>query len=174
MPTHDNSFGDIPRSSQAAPFANAPTATTTDQDSLGDIPRSRPATGPSPGREIGQSVGTDTFGDIPRSGIAQTQAGAREEQPDPNAPWYEKTWDWANKPLIDLHRQGATGFEEGFEDVASSFTSPLSIALFAGTLGSGAALRALGVGAKELPLVVRGAKALLSAGFTGTQVAQVI
>src|SRR6266436_2002729 len=93
---------------------------------------------------------------------------------DPNAPWYSRAWDWSNKPLLDLHRQGAEGFEAGAEDIASSLTSPLSIALFAGTLGSGAALRALGIGAKELPLVIRGSKALLAAGLTATQAAQVI
>src|SRR6266481_7913391 len=108
---------------------------------------------------------------------SQTRTGQTGDQPqtlDANAPWYEKTWDWANKPLIDLHRQGAEGFEAGTEDVLSGFTSPLSIALTVGTFGSGAALRALGIGAAELPLVMRGAKALMSAGLTATQVSQVI
>src|SRR6266481_9875561 len=76
------------------------------------------------------------------------QTGDQSQASDTNAPWYEKTWDWANKPLIDLHRQGATGFEAGAEDVLSGLTSPLSISLTVGTLGSGTALRALGIAAK--------------------------
>jgi hypothetical protein len=107
--------------------------------------------------------------------LSGTSAQATTQpESDPNAPWYSKAWDWANKPLVDLHREGAGGFESGAEDVASSLTSPLSIALTIGTLGSGTALRALGVGVEEMPLVLRGAKALFSAGLTGQQVASVI
>jgi hypothetical protein len=89
-----------------------------------------------------------------------------------------KTWDWLNKPLVDLHRQGAGGLESGVEDVASGFTSPLSLGLAAATFGSadaleavgGPILRALGVSAAKVPLVVNGAKTLMDAGFTGLQV----
>src|SRR2546421_3303386 len=111
---------------------------------------------------------------LPRGALAQPRAVRDEQRSDPNAPWYEKAWDWSNKPLLDLHREGAGPIESGVEDIASGLTSPLSIALFAGTAGSGAALRALGIGAKELPLVIRGGKALLSASLTATQVSQVI
>ena len=121
-------------------------------------------------------VADDGFEPLPAGALRQPARGVRDEQKtdDPNAPWYSRAWEWSNKPLVDLHRVGAGPIESGFEDVASGLTSPLSVALFVGTAGSGTALRALGIGATELPLVARGAKALLSAGLTATQVAQVV
>jgi len=168
----DNPLDAIPRDGQAAPSPNAPLAASFTQNPLDAIVRSDVATGPSTGRDFSQPSEINPLDTIGRTDSAQT--GTRQQASDPNAPWYERTWDWVNKPLLDLHREGAEGFEAGAEDVLSSFSSPLSIALFAGTAGSGAALRALGVGAKELPLVIRGAKALFSAGLTATQAAQVI
>jgi len=53
-----------------------------------------------------------------------------------DAPWYSKAWDWANEPTVNLKREGATGVEAGVEDVASSLTSPLSIALAFATFGT--------------------------------------
>ena len=38
-----------------------------------------------------------------------------------------KVWDTANTPLVDLHRDGATGIESGLENLASGLTSPLSM-----------------------------------------------
>src|SRR5258708_6841125 len=58
-------------------------------------------------------------------GGAVHDSGSPETAPT-DTPWYSRAWDWANKPLVDLHREGATGFEAGAEDVASGFTSPLS------------------------------------------------
>jgi hypothetical protein len=134
--------------------------------------------GQSAPRPIPRTQEQDPFsaygGAVHDSGSQARKAQTGNQASDPSAPWYSKAWDWANTPLVDLHRQGAEGFEAGAEDIASSLTSPLSIGLTIGTFGSGAALRALGIGAQELPLVVRGAKALMSAGLTATQVSQVI
>src|SRR5882724_5718593 len=99
---------------------------------------------------------------------------APQSEPDENESPLSQAWSWANKPLLDLHREGAGGFEAGAEDVLSGLTSPLSIALTVGTLGSGTALRALGLTAKELPVAVQGLKFLTEAGFTAQQAYGVI
>jgi hypothetical protein len=102
-------------------------------------------------------------------------ASSKQSETESESPtWYGKSWDWLNKPLFDLHREGATGFEAGAEDVLSGLTSPLSIGLTVGTLGSGTALRALGVAAKELPVALQGLKFLTEAGFTAQQAYGVI
>jgi|HubBroStandDraft_6_1064221.scaffolds.fasta_scaffold00431_31 hypothetical protein len=168
MAQTDNPLDNIPRSGQKNPLD---ALALSSRNPLDDIPRT---TGASAGPATAPAFAANPLNDIPRSGTTIRQPERQAPTQDPNAPWYEKTWDWANKPLVDLHREGATGFEAGAEDVASGFTSPLSIALALGTFGSGAALRALGVGAAELPLVLRGTKALMSAGLTATQVSQVI
>src|SRR5579863_4828452 len=77
-------------------------------------------------------------------GTYQPLQAADEQAPD-NRPWYEKSWDWLNKPLYDFHkwgtRQGAgpieSGVEQGAEDILSGLSSPLSVALTVGTLGTG-------------------------------------
>lgn len=92
-----------------------------------------------------------------------------QEQPEATT-WYGKSWDWLNKPLLDLHRQGAGGFEAGAEDVLSGLTSPLSAGLAIGTLGTGPLLEALGIGARELPVALQATRSLVDAGFTVQQV----
>jgi hypothetical protein len=104
---------------------------------------------------------------------AQKPSSPRSE-PDESQSWLSKAWSWLNEPLLDLHRQGAGGFESGAEDVLSGLTSPLSIGLTVGTLGSGPLLEALGIGAKELPIAVQGLKALTEAGFTLQQAHAVV
>jgi hypothetical protein len=99
---------------------------------------------------------------------------AKAPQSDENESPLSQAWSWANKPLLDLHREGAGGFEAGAEDVLSGLTSPLSIALTVGTLGSGTALRATGLTAKELPVAVQGLKFLTEVGFTAQQAYGVI
>jgi hypothetical protein len=86
--------------------------------------------------------------------------------PDPSIPWYERTWDYLNTPLVNLNPENRGGFIGGTEDVISGLSSPLSIGLTAATLGGGALLRGLGLAAEELPVAVRGIKALVDAGFT--------
>ena len=98
-----------------------------------------------------------------------------QNQPDnSDESWLGKTWDWANKPLVDLKRDGATGVEAGVEDVASGFTSPLSIALTAATFGAGPLLESLGLNlakmaAPELLSAAKTAGKLASVGFTAMQ-----
>ena len=96
-------------------------------------------------------------------------------------PWYSKAWEWANSPLYDLHKWGTRegagtferGLETGLEDIGSGLTSPLmvglTIATFGGNTVAGAgvgALRAIGISEEAAPIVVRGAKLLMDAGFT--------
>lgn len=85
---------------------------------------------------------------------------------DPNMPWYERAWDWANAPLLNINSENKGGFVGGTEDVLSGLTSPLSIGLTAATFGVGPLLRGLGLAAEELPVAVRGLKALVDVGFT--------
>jgi hypothetical protein len=151
------------------PLDATPPPISQDDSGASVLPGLRPLSGLAPDNPSSFAPKGPTQATLP----GLRSIGTPSTEPS-SAPWYEKTWDWANKPLVDLHREDAGGLESGVEDVASGFTSPLSIALTVGTFGSGAALSALGVGAKELPLVVRGAKALLSGGLTATQVAQVI
>lgn len=86
--------------------------------------------------------------------------------PDPNMPWYERAWDWANTPLVNLNSENEGGFIGGTKDVVSGLTSPLSIGLTAATLGGGAILRGMGIAAEEVPVALRGLKSLVDAGFT--------
>jgi hypothetical protein len=94
------------------------------------------------------------------------QSPKKYETGNPNMPWYERAWDWANTPLVNLNSENKGGFVGGTEDVVSGLTSPLSIGLTVATLGGGALLRGLGLAAEELPVAVRGLKALVDAGFT--------
>lgn len=92
-------------------------------------------------------------------------------------PWYSRTWDYLNKPLFDLHREGAGPIESGVEDVITGLTSPLSLALTVGTFGGGAiegigvgALTRLGVAEASAPAVLKGMTYMMNAGFTIEQV----
>ena len=89
-------------------------------------------------------------------------------------PWYSRTWDWLNHPLVDLKRNGATGVEAGAEDFASGFTSPLSIGLTVATLGAAPLLENIGLNvgrlaAPELLSAAKTAGKLAAVGFTGLQ-----
>jgi hypothetical protein len=75
---------------------------------------------------------------------------------------------------VDLKREGATGIEAGVEDVASSLTSPLSVALAFATFGAGPLLESMGIKVAQLvgPQLLAAAKTagkLASVGFTGLQ-----
>src|ERR1051326_7958017 len=80
---------------------------------------------------------------------------------DQAAGYAKKAWNWVNTPLVDLHRDGATGFESGLENVASGFTSPLSIALTLGTFGTAGFLESAG------------ANVLKEAGLAAPEIAQI-
>src|SRR5260370_1300611 len=107
---------------------------------------------------------------------------------DAKGPWYSRAWDAANTPLTTTlfgwgsHREGATGWEKGLEDFASGFTSPLSVALLVGTLGSSAAfeaggsaaLRAAGMGAEEIAQAARGTQVIARAVKAGRNSAEAL
>lgn len=108
------------------------------------------------------ATGTASIGDIAAvHPLPETVKGSES--------WLGHAWDWANKPLWNLNKENKGGFTGGAEDVASGFTSPLSIGLTVGTLGTGWGLRALGIAGSELPVVVQGLKTLVGAGFTAQQ-----
>ena len=89
------------------------------------------------------------------------------EQPETTS-WLGKSWNWLNEPLLNLHREGATGIEAGAEDFASGLTSPLNIGLTLGTMGAGPLLESLGVklaGEAAIP-VIKTIGRLAKAGFT--------
>jgi hypothetical protein len=90
--------------------------------------------------------------------------------------WYQASWDWLNKPLIDIRQldQSATGFRAGFEDVISSFSSPLSIALAATTAGSGALLEALGTTAVKMMPALKTLRAVITLGFGAQQATSLV
>ena len=93
---------------------------------------------------------------------------------DPNEGIIGKSWDWLNKPLLDLHRDGATGVEAGVEDFASGLTSPLTIGLTIATAGAGGLLEGLGLDVAKMaaPEVIAAARTVgkvAAAGFTAMQ-----
>lgn len=68
----------------------------------------------------------------------------------------------------------ALGVEHGVANLIEGLSSPLNIAITVGTLGSGAALEALGVAAREIPTAIKGLKTLMDLGFSGQQVYGVV
>ncbi len=101
---------------------------------------------------------------------AQQQMGATQAPVASSAarePWYERAWDAANKPLLDLHRSGAGPVEGAAEDFASGLTSPVSLVLALATMGESALGEA---GAEGLTGAIHTAGKLMSAGFTGQQI----
>src|SRR5256885_3756383 len=40
-------------------------------------------------------------------GATPTTSSTSETEPEESTTWYGKSWDWLNKPLLDLHRAGA-------------------------------------------------------------------
>jgi hypothetical protein len=100
-------------------------------------------------------------------------------------PWYSKAWEWMDSPLYDLHKWGTRtgagtferGLETGLEDIGSGFLSPLQLGLTIATFGGSTveaagigALRSIGVSEIAAPIVARGAKALMTAGFSAQMI----
>ena len=83
-------------------------------------------------------------------GTASVRKTDESQQPPPNQSFLSKAWDWANTPLteslggIPESREGAGGLERGAEKVLSGFTSPLSLLLTVGTLGTAGFLESAG------------------------------
>src|SRR5882724_11821461 len=103
--------------------------------------------------------------------LVGTTKAPQTEQPEASS-WLGKSWNWLNEPLLNLHREGATGIEAGAEDFASGLTSPLNVALTIGTMGAGPLLESLGLkiaGEAALPVIKTIGK-LAKAGFTSQMV----
>src|SRR5208282_1652194 len=145
-----------------------------------------PASGPSAGQSMFSSL-TDNQTPAEKYSVnpVLTNEEIKYEQKSPDEmeeePWYSKSWEWLNSPLYDLHKWGTRtgagafekGLETGLEDIGSGFTSPLQIGLTLATFGGGAVegaglsvLRGIGVSEEAAPIVARGAKALMTAGFS--------
>jgi hypothetical protein len=94
-----------------------------------------------------------------------------EQQPPPNEGLMAKVWRLANEPLtesiggIPESRPGAGGLERGAEKVLSGFTSPLSLLLSIGTLGTAGFLESAGANVLKTTLMA-GADGLDAAAAT--------
>lgn len=108
------------------------------------------------------------------TGNSNPTAGVNADGDEADEGILGKSWDWLNKPLVDLHREGAGGLEQGAEDVASGFTSPLSIGLTALTFGAAPLLEGLGITAAQIPTWAKAAKTAIDLGFTTQQAAGLI
>jgi len=92
-----------------------------------------------------------------------------DNEPDPNEGLLAKSWRLANQPLteslfgIPESRPGAGGLERGAEKVLSGFTSPLSLLLTVGTLGTAGFLESAGANVLKSTLMA-GAEGLDAAG----------
>ena len=106
---------------------------------------------------------------ISRTTMTLEQAAESDEEPGA----FGKAWDWLNTPVttwfgIPTSRPGATGFEQGIEEVGSGLLSPLSLGLMIGTFGVSSlfksagqiALKSAGMGAEEIATFVKGAELL--------------
>ncbi len=125
---------------------------------------------------VGAAPGTGTPDFIPATQqsaepdfIPASSSAAFSDQPKPEAHGFVgKTWDWLNSPLLDLHRQNAGPIESGVENFASGLTSPLSLGLAVGTLGSGLVEEGLvraGLTAADAAGAVQKAKLVSDLGF---------
>jgi hypothetical protein len=116
------------------------------------------------------------------SGLTSNPLSDPDEIPpvnDPNEGTLGKIWDFASKPLLDLHRQGAGPIESGIENFASGLSSPLSVSLLLltgglGSLAEGAGADALSSFAPEIAGSLSKAAGtigkLMNAGFTAQQI----
>jgi len=105
---------------------------------------------------------------------SETPAPIKHLYQDPNAAWYSRAFDWMQTPLTESlfglpeEREGASGFERGVEHIASSLTSPLSLALTAATFGTGAPLASAGETALKEAITEGG-----EAAFNADEIAQI-
>lgn len=156
----------------ATPTPSAPTGNLFDAGAgLSSSAPSTPAASPVSGNLFDAGAGI------------KSKPAAEVEQSDPNAPWYKKAWGALNHPLVDIdsvlgRTDKAGGFEKGVNDLVSGLTSPLSLAIAVGTLGSGSlieaggatALRGAGMAASEIGEVTKGAQILADTLKTGRTV----
>lgn len=151
--TPENNFGFVPLSNQSA--APAPTPTPSPSDSFGFVPLQSQGDSSStePVSTPEQSAATqssDQFGFTPLGGQPVQKT---DTEPKPQEGFLHQTWDFLNKPLIEdlgapAQIQGGSGvlggIERGGYQVLSGLTSPLSLILTIGTLGTGGFLESAG------------------------------
>jgi hypothetical protein len=155
MPQTDPFIAGLPGAAQPPPITETSPPPSNDPFITGLSKAPTPAPAPSP-------TITSTTADPFITGLT-SKARPETGQEEPTS-MLGKAWNWANTPLINLNPENKSGFLGGTEDVLSGLTSPLSIGLTLATFGGGAALRGLGLAAEEMPVALRGAQALLSAG----------
>src|SRR5882762_9745552 len=103
------------------------------------------------------------------AGLETPSVQKTDNEPDPNEGLLAKSWRLANQPLteslfgIPESRPGAGGLERGAEKVLSGFTSPLSLLLTVGTLGTAGFLESAGANVLKSTLMA-GAEGLDAAG----------
>src|SRR5271169_1108842 len=114
----------IPLSQLQNPAAGGPTP-----QMLPDAPSSQPAPDFIPVDTLQKQAGPTSPNSNPSFIPSQQLTDTPPQVSDPDESTIGKVWDWVNKPLLDLHREGATGIEAGAENFASGLTSPLSIGL---------------------------------------------
>lgn len=135
----------------------------------------------APPQSAAQSSATPGF--FPTT--SPTPSTTSDSAQDPNEGLIGKTWDRINKPLVNIRDIAGTDPNEhpilaSVEDFGSGLSSPLSLALTLGTLGTaglaegaGASLIRSAVGEELAPQVVKGAGVvakLLNTGFTINQI----
>src|SRR5229473_1486728 len=178
-------FESLPQGAAAKP---SPPTFTSGMEPLPQGALAKPAPGfePLPGTQ-GANV-QDAMRPLPEAGFEPLPGTPEAKASEAQGPWYSRAWDAANTPLTTTlfgwgsHREGATGWEKGLEDFASGFTSPLSVALLVGTLGSSAAfeaggsaaLRAAGMGAEEIAQATRGTQIISKAVQAGRNSAEAL
>src|SRR5271155_4454355 len=113
MAQQDNNLVDAALQPPAAPPAAAPSAPTqtTQAPNLIDSALGSPSS-------VGSAPASSNL--VDRALNPETGAPQKYQTQDPNMPWYERAWDWANSPLINLNPENQGGFTGGAEDVASS------------------------------------------------------
>lgn len=175
MPQQTDAMGfPIVGSRDTAPTPATAPATSPSTDSMGfalvGTQSSSPTSSTPETPSTAATPATDSMG-FAIVGGNPTSAPVQKTDND-NQSLLGKVWSWASKPLVDiddaLGRTGqASGLERGASDLVSGLTSPLSIALTVGTLGTGglvesgamSVLREAGiVGATSLADITKGAQ----------------
>jgi hypothetical protein len=121
-----------------------------------------------------QSSSSENIFDKALSSGGTSSSAALKPASNPDEPWYEKAWSWANTPLSSSlfgwpeEREGAGGFERGVEHIISGLTSPLSVALGAATFGTGGLITSAGETALKEATIAGG-----EAAFSAADIAQI-
>jgi hypothetical protein len=166
-----------PASATQSDQGNAPTTPSADPFAQYIVKPGAPASSPAPTSQ--SAPANDPFAAYAVGSSDNNETVRPPAVSDPDESFLGKAWDWANQPLLDLHREGAGPIESGAEKFASGMTSPLSLGLLLltgglGSLAEGAGAEALSALSPEIAKVVSPAaetiSKLMHAGFTGQQI----